>query len=115
MNTLGYSPIGTRASKGRPCPICRGDHACSETLDGLHFCHREHADGVPGYRYFGDSGNGFGMFRSESEDGERKPRQQFTCTRATPPPTINPPVSKPTAAPIDWQAYWNAHPATGAT
>ena len=51
-----------RASKGRRCPVCRGDHSCSVAPDGLTFCWRTHED-VPGWVYLGDSRNGFGLFQ----------------------------------------------------
>jgi hypothetical protein len=51
-----------RASLSSLCPICSGNHACSATSDDLYFCLRTHAD-KPGWIYFKDTSNGFGMFR----------------------------------------------------
>jgi hypothetical protein len=51
-----------------PCPICCGNHSCSATDDGLHFCWREHAD-VPGWVFLGACRNGFGMFRDTGRCG----------------------------------------------
>jgi hypothetical protein len=47
--------------------------------DGLHFCWRTHDD-VHGWAYFGDSRNGFGLFRREGD--ERRPSHGCDSVRA---------------------------------
>jgi hypothetical protein len=42
------------ASAARPCPVCLGDHACSEGGDGLIFCRRRQG-AVEGFSYFGQA------------------------------------------------------------
>jgi len=58
--------IARRASKATPCPVCGGDHSCSITEDGLHFCWRAHWP-VAGWRHLGESTTGFGLFRPDGE------------------------------------------------
>lgn len=61
--------VKTRASKTSPCPICRGDHSCCETVDGRIFCRRRRqGEHVPGYRCVGDTRcGGWGMWREEGD------------------------------------------------
>jgi hypothetical protein len=51
-------PEFTHASKQHPCPLCRGDHACSHAADGLHFCRRRHGEEEMGWVYLGEAHEG---------------------------------------------------------
>lgn len=64
---MGFIRIAWRASKLIPCPVCGGDHSCSATDEGLHFCWRVKWD-TPYYRCVGVSRNGFGMHREAGAD-----------------------------------------------
>jgi hypothetical protein len=70
MSTIVY-----RASKRMPCPICRGDHACSATAEGLHFCWRA-TENRPGWKWIKRLGNGFNIFADEYSYEEYRNQQR---------------------------------------
>ena len=56
-----------RHDKQNPCPICRHDHGCATTADGLIFCLRSHGD-IPGYLCLGEARDGMGGLYREVGD-----------------------------------------------
>lgn len=75
--------IAKRASKSSHCPVCNGDHACSITTDGLHYCHRRHGEDTPGFFYLGEAQSGtWGMYRRD-EDQHQHQRRRYSPRQHT--------------------------------
>jgi hypothetical protein len=86
-------------NKSRPCVICRGDHKCSVTTDGLVLCGRKRGP-VTGYIYLKQAPKDeqFALYRREGDpvlvEREQRWREQHPL----------PPSNGHTANGIDWTA-----------
>ncbi len=89
-----------RATKSDPCPICRKDHSCSLTADGMRMCRRTHGE-VSGWRYLGETAGGWGMFRDD--DGKFDPSAYKPRQRSAPVPK----TARVERPPPEWQSLYH--------